>query len=197
MMSTEIPPAPFYVSLLHVDDIPDIMVIERASFSLPWTPTIYRYELKENAFARYLGIRSRHEALPRLVAYGGLWLYLPEAHVSTIAVHPLLRGLHLGAWMLAVLLVEAVQEGAHEATLEVRVSNRVAQRLYRSFGFRVVGRRPRYYSDNKEDAYVMTLRPLDRLALMQRLHKEEQTVRQRWHERKETVVAQFTTYAQP
>ncbi len=196
-MLAAIPPAPFHASPLNVEDIPHIMTIERASFSLPWTPAIYQHELKENPISRYLGIRCHHDALPRLVAYGGLWLYLPEAHVSTIAVHPLLRGLHLGAWMLAILLVEAVREGAREASLEVRVSNRVAQRLYRSFGFRVVGRRPRYYSDNKEDAYVMTLRPLDRLALMQRLHKEEQIVRQRWHERKETVVAQFTTYAQP
>ncbi len=195
-MASELPPAPFRVFLLSEDDIPDIMLIERASFSLPWTPAIYRYELKENPFARYFGIRCEHEALPRLVAYGGVWLYLPEGHISTIAVHPMLRGLHLGAWLLATLLVDAARGGAKEATLEVRVSNTVAQRLYHSFGFRVVGRRPRYYSDTKEDAYVMTLRPLDKVALLRRLHREERAVHQRWHERKEEIVSRFTACAQ-
>ncbi len=174
---------PFHISLLQVDDIPAVMEIERASFSMPWSAAIYRYELAENPHAFYLCVRGLRPDLPSVVAYGGIWLYHPEAHVSTIAVHPHLRGLHLGAWLLAAMLVRAAQEGAKEATLEVRVSNHVAQRLYRSFGFRVVGRRPRYYSDNREDAYLMSLSPLDRLALARRLQREEEEVRRRWAQR--------------
>ena len=171
---------PFHISFLEEEDIPAVMEIERASFSLPWSAGIYRYELRDNPYAFYLCVRTTEQNLPSIAAYGGIWLYLPEAHVSTIAVHPRLRGLHLGAWLLAAMLVRAAREGAEEATLEVRVSNYVAQRLYRTFGFRVVGRRPRYYSDNKEDAYIMSLSPLDRLALVRRLKQEREEVSHRW-----------------
>lgn len=174
---------PFHITLLRETDIPAVMSIERAAFSMPWTATIYRYELRDNPYARYLCVRTSRTDLPPIVAYGGLWLYLPEAHISTIAVHPLFRGLHLGAWLLAALLVESAHEGAEEVTLEVRVSNHVAQRLYLSFGFRVVGRRYRYYSDNQEDAYIMTLRPLHSTLAQERLRKERAEVEHRWARR--------------
>lgn len=171
---------PFVLDRLREQDIPAIMAIEEQSFSLPWTPGIYRYELRHNRYGHYLAIRCSEPELPPLAGYAGAWLYLPEAHISTIAIHPDLRGLHLGAWLLAALLVSATQEGALEATLEVRVSNRVAQRLYLSFGFRVVGQRYRYYSDNLEDAYIMSLQPLDLPMLQHRLWREEQIARRRW-----------------
>ncbi len=183
---------PFKITPLQERDIPAIMEIERASFSLPWTVAIYRYELNENPFATYLGIRTLDESLPPLAGYGGLWFYIPEAHISTIAVHPLLRGLHLGAWLLAAMLVEAARQEAEEATLEVRVSNHIAQRLYLSFGFRIAGRRYRYYSDNQEDAYIMTLRPLDYAELLRRLRREEALARQRWAERGSQVLTRLT-----
>lgn len=182
---------PFQIAHLREPDIPAIMEIERASFSLPWTMAIYRYELRENPYATYLGIRTLNEKLPPLAGYGGLWFYTPEAHISTIAIHPLLRGLHLGAWLLAAMLVEAARQDAEEVTLEVRVSNHVAQRLYLSFGFRVVGRRYRYYSDNREDAYIMTLRPIDYEELVHRLQREEQVARQRWTERGREVLVRL------
>ena len=182
------PSFPFIIDRLTEEDIPSIVAIERRVFSMPWTPGIYRYELRHNRFARYLGIRSKSPALPPLAGYAGAWLYLPEAHISTIAVDPGLRGLHLGAWLLACLLVDVADEGAQEATLEVRVSNRVAQGLYLSFGFRVAGRRYRYYSDNREDAYVMTLAPLDPEVLRWRRQQEEATARRLWTERGATVV---------
>lgn len=173
-------PLPFFISPLREEDIPAVMEIERQSFSLPWSEGIYRYELRHNPYAMYLAVRSRDKRWPSVVAYGGVWFYLPEVHISTIAVHPRFRGLHLGAWLLAHLLLEGVKEGASEASLEVRVSNRVAQHLYLSFGFRVVGRRYRYYSDNHEDAYIMTLKPLDKGAIQKRLLREEEQVRERW-----------------
>jgi len=182
---------PFFVSPVQEADIPAIMAIEQRSFSLPWTPGIYRYELQHNPYGLYRAIRSKHPSLPSIVAYAGVWLYVPEAHISTIAVHPAFRGLHMGAWILAAVLVEAAMKGAEEATLEVRVSNRPAQRLYLSFGFRMVGRRYGYYSDNREDAYIMTLRPLELPYLQRRLQQEKATVRERWLRRKADILAQF------
>lgn len=179
---------PFRITLLRETDIPAVMSIERAAFSMPWTTAIYRYELRDNPYARYLCVRTSRPDLPPIVAYAGLWLYLPEAHISTIAVHPLFRGLHLGAWLLAALLVESAHEGAEEVTLEVRVSNQVAQRLYLSFGFRVVGRRYRYYSDNQEDAYIMTLRPVNSAFAQRRLQKERAEVERRWAKREADIL---------
>ncbi len=182
---------PFFTGPLREEDIPAIMAIEEQSFSLPWTPGIYRYELRHNAHGLYRAIRCRYPGLPPVVAYAGVWLYLPEAHISTIAVHPAFRGLHFGAWILATVLVEATLQGAEEATLEVRVSNTPAQRLYLSFGFRVVGRRYGYYSDNREDAYIMTLQPLDLAYLQKRLQQEKAIARERWQQRKGDILTRF------
>jgi ribosomal-protein-alanine N-acetyltransferase len=92
-----------------------------------------------------------------ILAYGGFWTILDEGHISTLAVHPKWRGHGLGEMMLAALIDAAVVGGAREVTLEVRVSNIVAQNLYRKYSFTVVGRRKRYYHDNNEDALLMTL----------------------------------------
>jgi len=83
-----------------------------------------------------------------------------EAHVCTIAVHPNWRGRGLGELLLISLLDRAIELGARVATLEVRVSNQVAQELYNKYIFQIVSRRKRYYSDN-EDAYIMTTPPFD------------------------------------
>ncbi len=188
-MSEPTPLFPFRVDALREEDIPAVMEIERRSFSLPWREGIYRYELRFNSLSFYRTIRSTSPQLPRVIAYGGIWLYVPEAHVSTIAVHPDFRGLHFGAWLLAVLLVESARRGAEEASLEVRVSNVKAQRLYLSFGFQVVGKRLRYYSDNREDALIMTLRPLRIGELEQRLFREERIARERWSARGAYILA--------
>ena len=181
---------PFTLRRLQEEDIPQVMAIERKVFPLPWSPGIFRYEIRYNRFGYYLAIASTDHRLPPLVGYGGMWLYLPEAHISTIAIHPDFQGLHLGAWLLAALLLHAARRGATEATLEVRVSNVVAQRLYTSFGFVVVGRRPRYYSDNREDAYIMTLAPLRQEHLQRRLHREITIVQKRWQQEGASRLAQ-------
>ena len=80
-----------------------------------------------------------------------------EAHISTIASDAKWRGHGVGELMLLAMIDRSIELGAHELTLEVRVSNAVAQNLYRKYGFAVVGRRPGYYRDNNEDADLMTL----------------------------------------
>lgn len=91
-----------------------------------------------------------------LVAYGGFWFIIDEAHISTIAVHPDWRGRRVGERLLVGMLEKALDLGAVTATLEVRVSNDRAQSLYRKYHFEVVGRRKHYYRDNGEDALLMT-----------------------------------------
>jgi ribosomal-protein-alanine N-acetyltransferase len=90
-----------------------------------------------------------------IVGFAGLWLMVDEAHVTTIATHPDYRGHGIGELLLSSLIDVAFEIGARVVTLEVRVSNSVAQNLYRKYGFREAGIRKRYYSDNHEDALIM------------------------------------------
>jgi ribosomal-protein-alanine N-acetyltransferase len=86
-----------------------------------------------------------------------VWMILDEAHIATIAVDPAYRGRAIGQRLMADGLQAAIGKGAVEATLEVRAGNLSAQRLYQRFRFEVVGKRPRYYRDNGEDALIMTV----------------------------------------
>lgn len=94
--------------------------------------------------------------LASLVGFAGLWLMVDEAHITTIAVHPEYRGRGIGELMLASLIGIAYDIHARSVTLEVRVSNVIAQQLYRKYGFYQAGTRRRYYSDNNEDALIMS-----------------------------------------
>ena len=91
-----------------------------------------------------------------VIGYGGLWLMVDEAHISTIASHPDWRRRGIGELLLLAMIDSAAEIGANIVTLEVRVTNVPAQALYAKYGFEVVGRRKGYYSDNGEDAYIMT-----------------------------------------
>ena len=146
------PPLKLLIAPMRVDDLPAIHAIERASFDSPWPPDAYRSELETNRLAQYLVVRAGDD----IAAYGGMWLMVDEAHVITFAVHPAWRRQRIGERLLLSMLDLAVDAGAREATLEVRLSNLPARRLYEKFGFRPVGLRPRYYSDNNEDALIMT-----------------------------------------
>ncbi|HVA23879.1 MAG TPA: ribosomal protein S18-alanine N-acetyltransferase [Chloroflexota bacterium] len=93
---------------------------------------------------------------PTLYGYAGLWLMVDEAHITTIAIRPEFRGKGLGELVLCGLVDTALEVSARILTLEVRVSNTVAQNLYLKYGFKQSGLRRRYYSDNNEDALIMT-----------------------------------------
>ncbi len=145
---------------MRLDDIPDIMAIERRVFSQAWTGGIYRRELTANPWSHYRVLRTILGAttppLPPILAYGGIWQMVETAHIPTIATHPRFTGRHLGSYLLLHLLLLAQQLSCTEATLEVRVSNARAIALYQRHGFTEAGRRRRYYSDNNEDALIMT-----------------------------------------
>ncbi len=139
------------VEPMRLEDIPRVLEIERQSFSSPWPRDAYRRELTENRNACYLVARQGEV----VVGYAGMWVILEEAHITTIAVDPKRRRQGIGERLLAALVEEARARGARWLTLEVRRSNYAAQALYRKYGFREVHVRPRYYSDNGEDALIM------------------------------------------
>lgn len=90
-----------------------------------------------------------------IIGFAGMWHVLDEAHVTTIGVHPSYQGRGLGEALFMNLVDETIRRQATWLTLEVRVSNYGAQQLYRKYGFSIQGKRPRYYTDNHEDAYIM------------------------------------------
>jgi ribosomal-protein-alanine N-acetyltransferase len=159
------PPAVLRIEAMRPADIPEVQAIERASFTSPWPPQAYRAELETNRLASYLVARIDG----RIVAYGGLWLMVDEAHITTFAVHPAWRRRRIGERLLLAMLDLAIDRGAREATLEVRLSNLPARRLYEKYGFRPVGLRPRYYTDDGEDALIMTTETLRSTAMSARI----------------------------
>lgn len=106
-----------------------------------------------------------------IVGYGGLWASFDEGHITTIAVHPLSRGCGIGELLLNGLIDLAFEMNMETLTLEVRRSNTVAQNLYLKYGFLLMGERPRYYSDNGEDALIMTTGPIHHPDYQARLHE--------------------------
>ena len=161
------PPVKLVIGPMQLDDLDAVHGIELASFSSPWPPNAYRSELQTNRLASYLVARIDGE----IVAYGGMWLMVDEAHITTFAVHPAWRRQRVGERLLLAFLDLAVARQAREATLEVRLSNIAARRLYEKYGFRPVGLRPRYYSDNGEDALIMTTEPLAEPRMRERLQR--------------------------
>jgi ribosomal-protein-alanine N-acetyltransferase len=141
-------------------DIPYIEQLEQLCFAAPWPGDAYRHELAHNKLSSYWVMRPGVQAsdnAPPILAYGGYWLMGTEAHIMTIATHPDYRRQGLGRRLLETMIDHARSAGAVEITLEVRAGNRAAQAMYASMGFVVVGVRKRYYTDNGEDAILMTL----------------------------------------
>ncbi len=152
------------VEAMTLADIPRVLEIERQSFSTPWPRDAYTHELMENHLATYIVARRERE----IVGYAGMWVTLDEAHITTLAVDPRVRGQHIGERLLVGLLDAALTRGTRWMTLEVRRSNAVAQTLYRKYGFREVGIRRGYYGDNREDAIVMWTGTLSEHTFQQR-----------------------------
>lgn len=144
--------SPIVIGDMTLEDVEAAHEIERLSFATPWPAYAFEQELRGNRLARYLAAHAEG----RLVAFAGLWMMVDEAHVTTISVHPDWRRRGIGRRLMLALLELAVEIGARRMTLEVRPSNAGARALYAEFGFVLAGRRPGYYSDDGEDALVMT-----------------------------------------
>jgi ribosomal-protein-alanine N-acetyltransferase len=131
------------------DDVPAVAVLERAIYPQPWSVRVFFDELAQPNRSYLVA----EDGAGRVIAYAGLLLVEPDAHVTTVAVDPEVRRRHLGTRLMLALVDEALTHGARNLTLEVRMSNEGAQRLYRRFGFAPVGLRKGYYRN--EDALVM------------------------------------------
>ncbi len=138
-------------------DLEAVTAIDRASFPSPWRPESYRFELVENPHSHCWVADKSGQIIGALVG----WLVIDEFQIGTIAVDRAHRRQGIGHRLLATALKEAKAQGAKTAILEVRQGNLSAQSLYERFGFRIVGDRPRFYSDG-EDAFIMTLPDLDK-----------------------------------
>ncbi|MCD4839823.1 ribosomal protein S18-alanine N-acetyltransferase [Neobacillus sedimentimangrovi] len=136
---------------MREEDINQVYEVEKASFTTPWSIESFYNELYNNKFAVYIVLEQDH----RVIGYSGMWLVIDEAHVTNVAILPEYRGRKLGEAMMRKLMAVAREMGAKSMTLEVRVTNEVAQSLYRKLGFQNGGIRKNYYSDNQEDALVM------------------------------------------
>ncbi|WP_160032313.1 ribosomal protein S18-alanine N-acetyltransferase [Paenibacillus sp. An7] len=137
--------------MMTMQDIPDVLIIEQDCFTLPWTESAFVNELTHNHFAKYMIM----ELDGKPIGYAGMWTIIDEAHITNIAVLEAYRGRKLGEKLLTELMKTAAYLGMTRMTLEVRVSNTVAQGLYEKKGFRPSGLRKGYYSDNNEDAMIM------------------------------------------
>lgn len=142
---------------MTLDDIEQVLAIDRMSFSLPWPERSFRFDLTDNPASRCWVAEIDGKVAGMIVA----WLIVDEVHVATIATHPDFRRRGIAKKLLAHTLQHLREEGAQSSFLEVRASNFAAQEMYRKFGFEETGVRPRYYKDNDEDALLMTLESLD------------------------------------
>jgi ribosomal-protein-alanine N-acetyltransferase len=140
------------VEPMRLEDVAAVHEIERLSFRTPWPAYAFEQELRGNRLARYVVARAGD----LVVGFAGLWTMVDEAHITTFGVHPDWRRQAIGRQLLLNLAELSIAMGARRMTLEVRESNEVAQALYRAFGFEIVGRRRAYYTDDGEDALVMT-----------------------------------------
>ena len=136
-----------------IEDAKEIFAIEMECFSVPWSLDSIETELLNEAKKLYYVIEDANG----VVGYAGAWLVYDEGQITNIAIRPSARRQGFGAKLTSALIEECFKRGMHEIFLEVRISNLSALSLYRQLGFTVKGMRKNYYSEPKEDAYIMSL----------------------------------------
>ena len=134
------------------DDVEAVYAIELATFPSPWTLDSFHYEMRENQFAHYTVAVNDSG---KIIGFCGMWIVIDAAQITNVAVLPEARGLGIGEALMREAMKVAKEGGADIMSLEVRVTNTVAQNLYRKLDFQDGGIRKGYYTDNGEDALVM------------------------------------------
>ena len=154
----EVLPAGWCVETLSEADLDEVLAIERASFSNPWSRDMFLWELQNSGVSYGYVLRGPEGSI---AAFCTIWIVQDEVHINNVAVSPGHRGKGVGLSLLRFVLRMAAGLGARRATLEVRRSNAPALRLYERLGFRLAGVRRNYYSSPVEDALILWC---DRLA---------------------------------
>ena len=135
---------------MNAADLPIVVAIERASYSVPWSEATFRGLLRRRDADLVVAVAN-----DAVVAYACFWCVVDQGELGNVAVAKGWRGRGLGARLLTEIIQRAAQRGVREVFLEVRPSNAVARRLYDRFGFMPVGRRRNYYQEPVEDALVL------------------------------------------
>jgi ribosomal-protein-alanine N-acetyltransferase len=130
-----------------------VLAIEGQVYPRPWSASLFLSELAQRSARTYLVAKADGD----VVGYAGMMFMGDEAHVTNIAVDPAFHGRKAGTRLLLAIITEAIARGAEVISLEVRVSNRIAQAMYEKFGFSAVGIRKGYYVETNEDALIMTV----------------------------------------
>ena len=128
-----------------------VLAIEAQVYPRPWSASLFLSELAQRSTRTYLV--ARYDG--HVVGYAGMMFTAREAHITNIAVDPRFQGRRIGTRLLVALVIEAIAKAAETISLEVRVSNKIAQEMYEKFGFSVAGVRKGYYIETNEDALVM------------------------------------------
>lgn len=136
-----------------IEDAKEIFAIEMECFSVPWSLDSIETELLNEDKKLYYVVEDGNG----VVGYAGAWIVYDEGQITNIAIRPSARRQGFGAKLTSALIEECFKRGMHEIFLEVRISNLSALSLYRQLGFTVKGMRKNYYSEPKEDAYIMSL----------------------------------------
>ena len=142
------------IDYMQESDLPAVMEIERSSFSCPWEEATFREGLRQGNRHVYFLVTRYHQ---NPIAFINFWVVEDDAHIANFAVSPDYRNRGVGKYLFAESLTHIRELGGDSVSLEVRVSNIPAQRLYKQFGFRIISIRKNYYMDNREDAYVFQL----------------------------------------
>ena len=141
-----------YINDLQYSDLDSLMEIESTAYGEHhWSKDSFANELN-NKVAKYYAVKNNKA---ELVGYMGVWNIVDEAHITTIAVREDYRRMHVGEALIAKMLEDCYNNYVKYITLEVRVGNVPAVKLYEKFGFKSLGVRKGYYQDNGEDALIM------------------------------------------
>lgn len=135
---------------MTLSDIDGVFEVEKSCFEDYWSKDSFKKELS-NDVARYIVAKLGG----KIVGYVGIWLIVDEGHITNVAVHKDYRGQKIGDKLIKSLVELCRKNSILAMTLEVRSSNTIARNLYKKYGFKMVGVRKEYYSDNKEDAIIM------------------------------------------
>ncbi|CAG4932525.1 ribosomal protein S18-alanine N-acetyltransferase [Acidithrix sp. C25] len=150
-------PGELSINPMRKKDLSAIHEIEKLVYPKPWSVGVFLSELAHHKERSY----SVAVLGGAVVGYSGVMYVLEDAHITNIAVHPDFHRHHIGSALMYSLVLEALDYGAKNLTLEVRVTNLAAQRMYASFGFMPVGVRKGYYQENNEDAIIMWVYEVD------------------------------------
>lgn len=153
MMRTERVAAALTLRDARPGDLPLVLAIERASFRVPWSDRAFR-SLLGRSDARVIVAETDGD----VVGFAVVWFSDGQGELGDLAVAPDHRRLGVGRSLLKTAVEEARRRRVERIHLQVRESNTAARRLYAAHGFRLLGRRDRYYRDPEEDALVLSRR---------------------------------------